>query len=96
MLEWTKKLIQLRRHSNSLNDGDRGHLQVTFSEENKWLRMNRGELCILTNLGKEAQHFPVGEEFRLELASLPNETALVDRVVTVPANGFVIVSAEED
>ena len=96
MLEWTKKLIQLRRHSSSLNDGDRGHLQVTFSEEDKWLRMNRGELCIFTNLGKEAQHFPVGEEYRLELASLPKETSLVDRVVTVPANGFVIVSAEED
>ncbi len=96
MLEWTKRLIQLRRHSNSLNDGDRGHLQVTFSEQDKWLRMNRGQLCIFTNLGTEAQHFPVEAEHRLELSSRPDETSLVDRVVTVPPDGFVIVSAEED
>ncbi len=94
MLEWTTRLIHIRRNSVSLNDGDRGHLKVHFSEEKKWLRVDRNLVSIFANLGDEACEFKVGKEYELRLASVAETTRLADGCVTVPPDGFVIVSAE--
>ena len=94
MLEWTTRLIHIRRNSVSLNDGDRGHLKVHFSEEKKWLRVDRNLVSIFANLGDESCEFNVGKEYELRLASVPDTTRLANGCVTVPPDGFVIVSAE--
>jgi maltooligosyltrehalose trehalohydrolase len=96
MLEWTTRLIHLRRNSVSLNDGDRGHLKVHFSEEDKWIRMDRNLVTVIANLGSTACRFKVGPEHQLVLASVADGTRFEEDEVTVPADGFVVLSAEKE
>ena len=95
MLQWVKSLIAIRRTSNCLNDGDRGHLRVTFSEEHRSLRIDRGLVSVLLNLGKDPVEYQVSGDHRLLLALEPELTPFLDGKVTLPPNGFAILSAEE-
>jgi maltooligosyltrehalose trehalohydrolase len=95
MLEWTRALIRLRRNSLSLNDGDRGHIKVQFSEEKKWLRMDRGQLSIFANLGESAVQFQACERERIALSS-DAEAKLETGWLTVPSDALVILSAETE
>jgi maltooligosyltrehalose trehalohydrolase len=93
ILEWTRKLIQIRRNSISLNDGDTGHVHVSCSEDKRWLRVDRNHVTILVNLGANPAQFKVGEDHRLTLASDPSTTFSAN-CVTLPPDGFAILSAE--
>ena len=95
MLEWVRSLIHLRRHSPSLNDGDRGHLKVTYSEEKRWLRMDRHHVSVLFNLGPDTMQFTMGPEHRMVLASDTSAT-FAHRCVTVPSESLAILSAEPE
>jgi maltooligosyltrehalose trehalohydrolase len=95
MLDWTRQLIYLRRNCLSLNNGDCGHIEVSFSEEKKWLRMVRGAFTVLANLGQDGATFDVSAGHRLVLAS--SSCVHSDGTqVTVPSNAIAILSAEGD
>lgn len=68
MLAWYRALIQLRKSAPSLNDGAPGKARVTFDEQERWLRMERGEISVICNLGNE-RSFAVQEGASLLLAS---------------------------
>jgi maltooligosyltrehalose trehalohydrolase len=93
MLDWTCKLIRLRRNSISLNDGDRGHVKVAFSEEHKWLRMDRHLISIFANLGDAPAEFKSDTNHRIEVTSDASAT-LLDGRLTVPPDSLVVLSAE--
>ena len=95
MHAYVKALIRLRRHSTCLNDGDRGHLRVSFNEEKRWLRMDRRKVTTLLNLGSEPATFPIKAMDRIALASNP-VAALAEGQVTVPPNSTVILSCESE
>jgi maltooligosyltrehalose trehalohydrolase len=95
MFEWTARLIHIRRNSISLNDGDRGHIKVTFDEDNRWLRMDRNLVSVFANLGSGPCLFKVGAEYELLLASVGEYTHVEDGHLTLPPDGFAIVSAEK-
>jgi maltooligosyltrehalose trehalohydrolase len=93
MLDWTRRLIQLRRKSISLNDGDRGHIGIQFSEEQRWLRMDRGEVSVIANLGDYPAKFKACDGQRIVLAS--DCTAKLNAgQLTVAATSIVILSSE--
>ena len=69
MLAWTKALIQLRRRTVALNDGDMGHIDVRGDEERMTLVMTRNEMRVVVNLGDKAQTMEVLEDECLCLAS---------------------------
>ena len=94
--DWVRDLIHIRRSSGSLNDGDRGHMRVTFDEDKRWLRMDRNLVSVFMNLGKEPANFKVREEHRLLLTNKRATTGLIDGNLTIPAESFVIVSAESE
>jgi maltooligosyltrehalose trehalohydrolase len=94
MLDWFRKLIHIRRSSPSLNDGDRGHIRITFSEEKRWLRVDRSFVTILCNLAEEPFETPKPEGFRVLLCSKEGAIAEETRIV-VPPGGFLLLSAEE-
>ncbi len=96
IFEWTARLIHIRRNSISLNDGDRGHIKVTFSEEHKWLRMDRNLVTVIANLGPAPCQFEIGPEHELLLASVSEWTRVEDGHVTVPPDGFAILTAEKE
>ncbi|SNT22091.1 maltooligosyl trehalose hydrolase [Granulicella rosea] len=94
MLDWYTKLIHARRASNSLNDGDTGHVKVTFDEDKRWLVMDRGLTRSICNLG-DAAEFDNPAGLRLLLASKEGVELEGDKV-HVPANAFVLLSGESD
>ena len=94
MHAYVRALIHFRRHSSSLNDGDRGHLRLSFSEDARWLRMDRNKVSVLLNLGTEPIAFKVSGNHRLAIAS-DREAKVVDGQATVPPDSILIASAEE-
>jgi maltooligosyltrehalose trehalohydrolase len=69
MLTWYRELIRLRRCTPSLNYGEPGNTAVTYSEEQRWLCMRRGSICVACNIATEEQGLPIGASFELILAS---------------------------
>lgn len=95
MLAWFTQLIHLRRTSPSLNDGDMGHVHVTFDEAKRSLMVQRGEVRVLANLGNDAAHFTLPARFEILLASSPEIRAEAAQV-TLPPNTLAIASAATD
>jgi maltooligosyltrehalose trehalohydrolase len=93
MLQWTRRLVHLRRNSSCLNDGDPSHVRVSFDEEKKWLRIDRKLLSILVNLGKESVEFEALPDQQLVLSSAPD--VKLDAVrLELPPDALAVLSAE--
>ncbi len=93
MLEWTRSLIDLRRSSPSLNDGDLGHIRVRFDEEKRWLIMERGAVLTMCNLGPEPVELPNPDRLGLQLVSQP-EVERTPSGVQLPPDSLAILSGE--
>ena len=91
---WFRSLIRLRRCSQSLNDGDKDHVDVRYNEDKRWLTMQRGLVTILCNLGGTTPEFDVPEDARLELSTVEGH-AIADRKIGLPPESFCILSSEE-
>lgn len=55
ILDWHKKLIQLRRREPDLSDGDLKNVRVNFDENHRWLVLERGRVSIVCNFASQAQ-----------------------------------------
>ena len=93
-LDWYRQLIDLRRRSPSLNDGDIGHTKIDFNEEKRHLAMHRNQISVLCNLGQQPADFPVKDDYKLVLTTVQGLTPANGRI-TMPPAGFAILSAEE-
>jgi maltooligosyltrehalose trehalohydrolase len=93
MLEWYRELIDLRRHSASLNDGDMGHVKVRFDEARRWLTLDRGLVRVMCNLGPETVELENPAHLPLLLASKGNIEANADKV-RLPPDSLAILSGE--
>jgi maltooligosyltrehalose trehalohydrolase len=96
MLEWTKKLIHLRRTNRALNDGDIHHMKVEYDAEQRWLTMQRGGVRTLMNVGEETVRLKRREDEELQLAS--KEGVVVEGgEIVLPAMSLAVVAiaAEE-
>jgi maltooligosyltrehalose trehalohydrolase len=91
MLDWYRQLIRLRRTEPSLANGEPGHTRVTFSEQDKWLSMERGDVTVSCNLGATDEKFPVPEGGRVVLGSRGIPPVL-DGVVMLPPNTVLVIS----
>ncbi len=91
MLEWYRALIRLRRKTPSLNDGTPGNTRVTFDEEKEWLRVERGTISVLCNLGAQQNVFSVSQPASVLLAS---RTVQIGRnEIQLPPESVAVVSA---
>jgi maltooligosyltrehalose trehalohydrolase len=90
MLAWYRELIRLRRTTPALNDGEPGNTRVMFSEEGRWLEMQRGPIRVLCNLGDEAHRFAAPAESRILLGSM-TEAELHAGGVLVDPDAVVIL-----
>jgi maltooligosyltrehalose trehalohydrolase len=93
MLEWCKQLIHFRRSSSALNDGDMGHVEVSYDEEKRWLVVGRGLVTVLCNLGGEEVRLDAPEDAALALASRP-DVRLDGGLVVLPSNTLAILTVE--
>ena len=95
MLEWFARLIHLRRSSPSLNDGDCGHVKVSFDEEKRWLVMDRGLIKVACNLGTEVAVVENPEVFPLLLASR-GDVVVESQKIILPPHTLAILSGERN
>ena len=93
MLDWYRKLIQLRRGSVSLNDGAVGHVRATFDEKRRWLMFERGAVTVMCNLGSEKVEIPHSRRGQLLLASKV-EVEVKEGSVELPAESAAVLSSE--
>ncbi len=90
MLEWTRKLIHMRRTSISLNNGQLQAVRTRFDEEKRWLTMRRGQVLVAFNLGKETVTLPNRDKLPLELAS-NHAVSVENEEITLPPDSVVIL-----
>jgi maltooligosyltrehalose trehalohydrolase len=91
MLAWYGALIQLRRTTPCLNDGTAANARVTFDEQAQWLRMERGTMTVICNLGKQEQSFVASEQSRVLIAS-QRSIQVSGNKLSVPPDSVAVVS----
>ncbi len=94
MLDWYRKLIQLRQTTPSLNNGEPGNSNVTFSDEQRWLRVIRGRIVIVCDLSQNAALLPLDREAKLVLSSQPNVIAEIGGI-TLPPDSIAVLQIRE-
>jgi maltooligosyltrehalose trehalohydrolase len=94
MLEWYRRLIALRRGSDSLNDGAPGQTEVSFDEERRWLMMTRGEVVVMCNLGATTLGLNRPKQVPLLLAS-QSDVEIVGETVVLPPKSLAVLSGEK-
>jgi maltooligosyltrehalose trehalohydrolase len=90
MLGWYRDLIQLRRSIMCLNDGEPGNTRVRYSEEQKWLCMERGDIHVICNLSDSERMLPVPKGSHLILASRPDLT-LLDEELRLTSDSVAVI-----
>ncbi|WP_353068409.1 malto-oligosyltrehalose trehalohydrolase [Tunturibacter empetritectus] len=93
MLDWYRRLIELRRGSVALNDGAVGHVKAVFDEERRWLVFERGAVMLMCNLGAEKVELPHSRRAQLLLASKA-EVVVKGDSVELPGDSAAILSSE--
>ena len=59
ILDWYKKLIQLRRRHSCLTDGRMSQIDVRYDEGESWLAIRRGQVEVVCNLSQTTRTVPV-------------------------------------
>jgi maltooligosyltrehalose trehalohydrolase len=62
LLDWHKKLVELRRQESALTDGRLENVGVDFDEQARWLVVERGDITVACNLGQSRQLVPIGDQ----------------------------------
>jgi maltooligosyltrehalose trehalohydrolase len=85
ILEWHKKLIQLRRSETDLNDGRMNCVRTRFDEERRWLVVTRGAVLIACNFSSNPQTVTLDEgDWRTLLISETSVKIAGDKVNLPP------------
>jgi maltooligosyltrehalose trehalohydrolase len=91
LLDWHKKLIQLRRKYPCLTDGHMEEVEVEFDEQAEWLKVTRGDIGVFCNLSGKRQGIPLGVPGAVvELAS-DSEYQMAGSSIELPPNAVVIL-----
>jgi maltooligosyltrehalose trehalohydrolase len=90
MLAWYHALIRFRRTTPWLSDGSAGKVRVTLDEQEKWLRMERGKIAVICNLGDQELAFGESEQSRVVLASPTSIEINQSKLVLSPGSVAVV------
>jgi maltooligosyltrehalose trehalohydrolase len=91
MLTWYRELIRLRRTKPCLNDPRPGNTVVTFDEHQNWIRMQRGTITAICNLGISEHSFAVPPESTILLASRAAPQNVAAKVM-LPPNTIAVLA----
>jgi maltooligosyltrehalose trehalohydrolase len=85
ILDWHKKLIQLRRDEADLSDGRLDCVKIRYDEFACWLVMERGDISVVSNFASHSQSIPLRvEKHKTLLASEPGINAASGSVFLPP------------
>lgn len=94
MLEWYRTLIDLRRSTPALTNGDLKAVDVQADDREKWLLMRRGDITVACNFGEQPWCAPIPGADRV-LAASADVRVHQDGVVLPPESiSIVRISGE--
>jgi maltooligosyltrehalose trehalohydrolase len=95
LLQWHKRLIQLRREIPALSDGRRERVAVSFDEQARWFVVRRGPVVVACNLSDVTQRVPAdrASSSQLLLASENNVHITHDAVALLSDSVVILGSA---
>ena len=88
LLAWHRDLLALRHRVPALRDADRSAVRVEHDPASGWIRVSRGPITVVANLGTEAVSVEVEGDARL---AWPPSIVPTDGRATIPPDGVVIV-----
>ncbi len=93
LLEWHRRLIELRRELPQLTDGRLDLVVTDHNEEEKWLFVERGLVSIVANFADEPRTIPLrdGRPTNVLLASVPEGIETTDDAITLPGNSVAVL-----
>lgn len=94
MLAWYRELIRLRRSTPCLNDGEPRHLRVFYEEHEMWIRVERGSITVISNLGRDNRQFLLPKRGRIILDS-PRGVRVDEDTVSLLPGSVVIIGVPE-
>jgi maltooligosyltrehalose trehalohydrolase len=92
LLDWHRRLLELRRLLPDLRDDRMDRVRVDYSEKQRWLRVRRGSVQILANLSDEPATLDIQVAGDIELASDP-KVALKGDTLALPGKSVAILGA---
>ena len=97
LLDWHRSLIQIRRRTPALRDGQLGRTSVRFDETARWFVMVRGPAALVCNLADTAQRVPCDEAAgrRIVLAS-EGGIAVTKGGILLPARSVALLCGVEN
>jgi maltooligosyltrehalose trehalohydrolase len=91
ILDWYRKLIALRKATPALMDGDLSEVRVCFSEEERWLLMERGPVTVAFSLADKPVTVEARGDSTLKLAS-SQDVRLREGKLTLPPDAVAVAS----
>jgi maltooligosyltrehalose trehalohydrolase len=94
MLRWYQELIRLRRESSALTDGRMDLVETAFDEDEGWLRVERGPLTLVCNVGNVPRSVPLARNRAAAIRLSSNDHVAVNgSSVLLPPNSVVVLSS---
>jgi maltooligosyltrehalose trehalohydrolase len=91
ILDWHKRLIQLRRAESDLSDGELTNVCCTFDEKERWLVMKRGRISVVCNFSERSQRIPVGSGTGKIVMASENGIRLAGGSAEMPSESVLIL-----
>jgi maltooligosyltrehalose trehalohydrolase len=90
MFRWYRDLIGLRKSTPDLNQSEPGSTTVEFSEEERWLSVQRGSAQIVCNVGEAPHRIAFSGKARMVLSSRA-QLQPTDGHLEIPPDTLVVV-----
>ena len=90
LLDWHKKLIQLRRHEPALADGRLDLVNTRFDASVRWFALERGPVTVAANLSGEYRQVPLRPGSHQLLLASETNIAVAGRVIKLPPDSVAI------
>jgi maltooligosyltrehalose trehalohydrolase len=91
ILDWHKKLIQLRHSEPDLSDGNLHKVQTRFDEKDRWLVVERGSITIVCNFSERSQRIALRAGEHIILAASEQSIHMVNGFGNFPPESVVIL-----
>jgi maltooligosyltrehalose trehalohydrolase len=91
VLDWHKKLIQLRRAEPDLLDDDLKNVHVEYDEQKHWLVVKRNSIGIVCNLAEVPQAIAIGPGAQKILLASEKEISVKNGLVELPREAVAIL-----
>ena len=89
MLDWYRRLFELRRSIPALTDGRMDRVKVRFDEQEGWLAVQRGAIHVFCNVAHQERTIPIGD-FGVLMCSSPDYKLSEDAIQLAPDSVAIV------